>query len=459
MSFALLLLTILIAIVYIGHNVLNRRAGYLTVPFLCAAIITAWFLPQALIVIDQDSVPAQGLTAMMSMAFGSLLCIGLGWRAARRRYRSAYRTDRSAHKRPLMRSITKIRYSRLLIATGAFVGTASVIQIAIFWQPTEALLAPQPSGLITILRMLAGLNPVALLLASVLFLVKRNAITGTLLAIALANFALAVLVSFKRNEILEMFLVLTFSLWAVRGFSIPRVMLPLLASLGLLVLLGAGTIRQLSGFEQDLAGGVEADLISFDDLKSIDWVETLNEGLTSQAAEVKNGIYMLDYAILNEVPTFGMRFWNEFVHRWIPGQFIGSENKQQLQFDLAGVDSALAVWGFEWQLGTTSTGFTEVYLDFSFLGIFVFFLMAYHARKIFDQSLAGDLSAAAIYPSLAILCMISITHGGYGYFLSLPLLLASKFAIQFITQQAKPVAIRRRTPNIQALPTHARSYS
>lgn len=457
MSLAFLILTVVIAVICLSYNLLKRRVGYITVPFLGSAIILAWFLPQALIVVNKEFLPAGGVTTMMGMAFGSVLCIVIGWHHAHRRYRPAYSPRPRVRTTHLMTSIKKIPYNDLVSVTGLFAVTASAIQIAILSQPSEALLARQPTGIITILKMLTALNPVALSLSLGLVFFRRNAVTLALLGLALANFVVPILVSFKRNEIVEMCLVMAFALWAYKGLSIPRLALPFLAVLGLVGLTGAGAVRGMSGFELSRTGEIAVDYVSLDDLKSINLTDTLTEGLSSRADEIVNGIYALDYANRNEIPTLGMRFWNQFVTRWIPGQLIGKERKEEMLFALSDVRVALAASGAQWQVGTTSTGFTEVYLDFSFLGAFAFYLMAYHARKIFDQGISGDLSAAAIYPSLAVLCMVSITHGGYSYFLTLPLLLGSRLVVRYITGGASPSPIRRQASGKLSVSAQVRS--
>lgn len=421
---------------------LGGRVGYLTVPVFASGAILGWFVPQALIAVDNELLPQRGVVAILTLAIASLICTVLGWRYGPSSYRPAYTATGRERISPLDRTLSSVSQVRLYWLVGAVVAFATIIQLAILAQPTEALIARQPSGFITILRMFGAVNTIALFLAVVLLLHKRNLVTLALTLLALSCFAIPILVKFQRAEIIKCALAFLFAIWAMRGHSIPRIFLPVFAVLAIMVLFGAQSMRSASGFSVSSEGGIETELLSIDSVLETDWSDLIAEGLSQQSHEIKNGVYAIDYAMEHEIPTFGARFWNQFVHRWVPGQFIGQRIEQSLRLDVAGLRTMLASSDYEWQDGTTSTGFTDVFLDFSYLSVLIYFLIAFHARRAYERGLNGELSNAAIYPSLLVLCILSFTHSGYIYFLSLPVLIAAQIGIQATLGQRKPVAIR-----------------
>lgn len=443
MVFGLLFTLIMLSMVVMAYSVFNSRIGFVAVPFFCAGILLLWFTPQALLVINDVFLPNRGILIMFSMALASLICAIWGWSSARSSYRTAYPATAGNIKTPLYLTFERIPDMRLYAIAGALTVFAALVQIAILRQPPETLLSRQPTGLITILKMFSTVNPMALFLSLSLFLYRRNLLTLGLVILAFSNFIVPILVSFKRNEIVELGAVVVFALWSMKRFSVPRASLPFIAILSVLILFGAGAVRKASGFSQTTSGEVQAELVSVEAISEISWADVITEQLGSKSTEVGNGIYMMDYAVSYEVPTFGARFWNQFITRWVPGQFVGADLKQSLLLDVAGVTDALDLAGLSHATGTTSTGFTEIFLDFSYFAAFLFFIMAFHTRRCYDKGLAGDLACAAVYPSLAILCVVSFTHGGYSYFLTLPLVFGVQFGIQMITNQRKPARLKK----------------
>lgn len=459
MTFAILCLLTLFTIGMSLKELITDRVGYLNVPFLAATIVMVWYLPQGFIVLSNKFVPEAGQLIIASMALLSLAAVIFGWKLGARKYYVAVPATANTRKSttPLSYAVSKISSKRLYLVCVIFVFTAASVQFLISRQPPEALLARQPTGLIVILRTLSIVNPVALFLSFMLLLQKRNIFTIVLFFVVLTTFVGPILIKFKRNEMMELGVVVLFCLWSMRRFSVPRIAIPVFAVVGVFILFGASAVRQQTGYKLNTSGQLETEIVTIDTIKNIDWGDVLTDGAGGKAYEVTNGAYAVDYATKNELPTFGARFWNNFIFQWVPGQIVGYDLKNSLLLEINSSASALDDYGATWLEGTTFTGFTEIYLDFSYPSVFVFFLMAFFTRRNYDRGLCGDLGSAAVYGPMAILVMVSFTHGGYYFFLAMPLVLAMQFGIRLIVNQEKLIPANSvETP--QVLPNLARRY-
>lgn len=459
MTFAFVCLLLVLIITMIARQLLVSRIGYLTVPLLAALILLVWYVPQALIVSSENIVPEAGQSIIAVMALLCLAAVFAGWHFGARSYlvKTPVGAVKASQSTPLSYAVSKIPAHRLYLLTIGFVMVAAIVQFLISRQPPEALTARQPTGLIVILRTLSIVNPVALFLSFMLLLQKRNVVTVGLVLLALATFVGPILIKFKRNEMMEFAVVILFCLWAMRRFSIPRAAVPVFAILGVFVLFGASEIRKQTGYVVNDSGQLEREIVTLDTISNVDWGKVIEEGAASKAYEVTNGAYAVEYATRNELPTLGARFWNQFIFRWVPGQIVGYELKQSLLFKLEGADIALQDSGLTWQQGTTSTGFTEIYLDFSFPSALFFFFMAFITRRNFDRGLCGDLASAAVYAPMAILVMVSFTHGGYYFYLAMPLILGMQFGIRLLAQQERLIPVPKNSA-IELLPYPGHAY-
>lgn len=441
MNFFLFLLLVGGCVAAAVHAYATRKIGYATVPFLSGAILLVWFAPQAAIALGAPFLPQAGLRVLLLLAVLSFAGLLAGWSLGRKG-RFQPMASRSGST-PLREMIGRVGRARYQVVAGGFVAVALLIQALIQMQPEEVLLASQPTGLITILQFLSSINPVALFLALSNWLYRRSAVSSALLAFAALAYAAPVLLSFKRNEIIELAVTVAFCLWAMRRIAVPKFALPVMVVVGLAVMFGAAEIRHRAGYAVSADGSLERRAVSVHDIQEIDWPDVIQSAMSEEAYEVSNAIYVLEYLSTYRNLGFGTSFWNEFVRKWVPGQFVGADFKESLYFERLSIAVPLEMWGADYKRGTTATGFVEVYQDFDLAAALLFVLMGYIARRAYQRGLAGDVASAPVYPSMAILCVVSLTHGGYTFFLTLPVLLACQFAIRHGCRMGRHERVRR----------------
>ncbi len=388
------------------------RLGALTLPFQAGLITLIWLVPQLLAAEADPSLPRVGLVLLIGLAIAANLATWIGWNAAGVRLAPAER----------LRSVFTKRYRALVFASLLFVALSATIQVLMLMQPPEALASRQPSGLITILRTFASLNPVAYCLALTAFLLRPRVLTGIVLLVALACFAQELAVQVKRTSFFEIATVTLLALYAARGITIPR-RFQITALPGAFLFLNlVHEVRRRAGFRVDEDGGLRIDWPSLSDLSGLDWLGIGQARASASYYEVTNGVLILQNLFETGLFAWGRTLWNGFVFRWVPGQIVGAETKAGMQFDAVRATDIVSETGRVWKLGTTSTGFAQPFADFAIFGVAVFLANALFAGWVFRQALSGSPVAYALAAPVLSASVVSLTHEGYALAFALPLL-------------------------------------
>ena len=208
----LLLGLALSTILVILNSLKKSRKAYLTMPFLAALTIVYWMLPQALSVINSGTQPpllAHSVFLMVVISSFAALVVGWSHSGASRQLRDTSIYSKTSP--PARDTLARIPKSRLRATASVFVIFALTIQMLIQLQPPEALTARQPSGLITILKFLSAVNPLGIFLSFAFYSTYRSLYGLVIFMVSLACYQPAVMLSFKRVEIIELAFSLLFA--------------------------------------------------------------------------------------------------------------------------------------------------------------------------------------------------------------------------------------------------------
>ncbi|MEL6168585.1 MAG: hypothetical protein AAFR35_07825 [Pseudomonadota bacterium] len=406
--------TLGVAILALGKS----RLGVVTLPFQAAVIYAIWLLPQLFAALPAGLPPA-GLGLLVGLAGGALGMTALGWNLARV----------SAAPPETLRMGALDRFGALLGTAVALVLLAACVQIAISNQPAANLASRQPSGLVTILRTLAALNPVALFLAATLCLLRFNVLTAAVLALALGCYGQELVVQFKRTSVFEVVTALCLALWAARGWAPPRRALLAVLPAAFLFVNVVHEVRRNSGYRVSADGSATLVFPSWEDLARIDWIAVGRNRAGRDIYEVTNGALSLQGLFDGAQFGWGGHLWNALVFRWVPGQFVGADTKAAMAFDLPRMSALVTQYGAEWKLGTTATGFAQPFADFAFLGICVFALNAWIVGRHLRRGLEGSLADLSVVAPLLSAGVVSLTHEGYALLMILPLVLPLRWVL------------------------------
>lgn len=359
---------------------LVKRERLVQFPFLAAWAVALQFLPQFYAV--RSSVmpyPSDGLPKVLLM---TLLCLGMtavGYSMAAQRGRSL-----------------RCRFDgrRLLMGAAVLVAIGQLFGFLISRLPEEQTRVSQWSGRPVAYIFFARLAPYGFAIALALFLRFRNK-WALLLMIPNVVSALSVIVLYgRRTPTAEFFLALLCFLWFTKKWLPPRpVMIAGILVFGIFVL-SAGDYRyaMLSDRED-----------RWDQVREIDYLGHLRPDSIAQdsAHEMTNAMYNMSAVTRTGEFDLGLSLYNGLVDAYVPRQLVGEQVKASLKVPIP--DPAFAVYGFEPYVGSCQTGIAEAFLSFWYFGCFLYFLLGYVMRRIWNAAMAGSLPSQVIYVSLLAL--------------------------------------------------------
>lgn len=165
----------------------------------------------------------------------------------------------------------------------------------------------------------------------------------------------------------------------------------------------------------DLRGGV------WDLIFSGNWQEILSATERSFSAqqqgeilELRNAALIIDVAKKTNLYGFGTGWWDSIVFQFVPGQIVGFEFKRSLQFNLwdSYAESLMKFYGYIRPNGSTLTGVGDCYIEFSYLGCFVYALIAYLFKHLWICAVnLKNTFCQILYMGLISPAMICLTHG------------------------------------------------
>jgi len=373
---------------------LRRSWGVLSYPFLVGAVITGWFLPQAYDLRVDMTLPSNGYWITMFYAAACLIAVKLGWDHAL--------TVKSRFK------IHQYSYNRLLYASFilSVVGIAAYSQIFnIDIQTTEEGFS---TGLVTILFFFEKLQYFGLAIALCLLLQRYTLLALIIVLVDVNSIMGFVLWGGRRGPAITISLIILSLFWFQR-----RILLPRIAIIGGL-LVGAIFISGISSYRQFVSINKRLPQLS-----EVYKMNIFEEGfIDNKNLEVTNAITYVSGALERQSYHFGADYWNYLVFSYIPGQLIGHNRKQALQFSVD--DPAVAAYAFKRHPGTTYTGFADSFHGFSFFGVLIFYIFARILGRWWRRGMAGSLSDKVFYSIIISTGLLAITHG-CGWFIAFAL--------------------------------------
>lgn len=411
----MIIIALLILAIF-AHGI-QREAGYLRLPTLIATLVLLWFGPQLIELGRDQTVPTSGLNRLTVVIALSLIVFWIGW----------YSTPVKA------RAYLPINTSRLIPAT--IILTALSIGINVLLESYRPQMAgvQQWSGPITIIAFFAQIRDIALAVTILLFLRYQSKITLILL---IANLLISLPVAFtllRRAEMLGLGAAIICAFWfAYRKRISWLILIPGILLFGTVVYV-VGPLRGAAK-AIELATGTRPFLFDPALWQNID-VSMAFESTATQAHDLRNALYLIDYYAETYMYKFGATIWNGLVHQYIPGQIFGKAFKESLFFARGSAyDDILVVYGFRYSDGTTSTGFGSAFADFSYFGVIYFYFFAAVMKRMFVRAEAGDFWSQVSYMCFLPLVLVSMTHGHDKFFVSAPYLIIVIWGIRSIAK-------------------------
>lgn len=207
----------------------------------------------------------------------------------------------------------------------------------------------------------------------------------------------------RRQATMTFVIIVGLCLWLTLRWVPSRLIVITLMILGIYIIPVVGQLR--SNF-WNLAFKGDFYTLRYEAQKSF---ENLQSGET---LEIRNAALIMDYASKNNDYEYGAGYWNALIFQYIPGQIVGQELKQSLQFQTRRSDKLQSYYQYGLPLGTTWTGIGDSFLQFGYLGCIIFavigivFKTLWISTVYYRSSIAPILMMGFISPA-----MLGITHG------------------------------------------------
>ena len=323
---------------------LLTREGMLQYPFLAGAVTAGWFVPQAIKLLDQPGLPTGGYALTMVVATMALLSILLAdIRPVRIRGRSLQSSNEQA----------------LLIGAAILSLVGAIAYALILRTDASDTSNGQATGIVTIYFFLYKAQYFGLALSMIICL-RRYSLT----ALAIVLFDLLSILTFvvfggRRGPAAEVALITACAFWFQWRYMPPRV--ATIAAIGIFSVFVAG-VAEYRGLVQrinaDAGGADNVRLPTIQELSEIDFMGMFINPNSDTTLEASNAIHYISGAFEIGSYSLGANYWNGLIFQFVPGQFVGSDLKASLQFNL--VDPALEAYGYVPNTGSTFTGFAEL---------------------------------------------------------------------------------------------------
>ena len=381
-----LLLTGLLTLVCCGLLLWGtvRRERIYEFPFLAGAVVAGWILPQAIGLIGDPFLPADGLemALVMTILCAGMCYLGYVWKAPGP-FWPQWDFD--------MGRLEKGAAALTLFGGGFYVALSRL--------PEEQITATQYEG--TPVAFLFFADTLAYGFAiSLLIFSRTSSRLALMLALIGSSFYLErIIFSGRRGDVVQLVLMVLLAAWFQRKKTIP---LP--AMIGAL-LLGALEFNNIDQYRAMVLSNSDRDWAKVSEIDYLGGMETLaKEG----GEEFKNAVYNIAATQAATSYDFGIFHWNMLVFNYVPAQLVGQDLKEALTLDMP--QPALSNFGYAANVGATETGMSDAFGSFWFFGALKFFFIAAVMGIIFRAASSGDIVAQIFYMVMAPNALHAITH-------------------------------------------------
>lgn len=380
-----------------------RRGGFAEYPFLFCAVYLGWLCPQ-LWALQSEAEYSMVYDRVPIVALLILLAVIIGW--------NLKQTERAIIDGP-----DGTDGSRLLVGVTALTVAGVSTQLLIHEMSPE--IVGQWTGPITIIAMLSNSSYVAMAFSYLIYLKERHWYYLLLTGISLLSVAPNVLFAAKRGPIGTILAIFILGAWFTRRWQPPRILIFSAVLVGALVVNSVGEIRELDEGAFTTTGTRNIFSINY-----WDNIERL------PAYELRNAAMYMWVIDENFNFNFGASIWNAFVNEYVPGQFVGFDTKRSLRIGSEGELIARDQYGYVGGTGATSTGLTDSFQMFWYLGFIIFFAISAFLKKLFRRASLGKLSSQVIYCTCISSALQSLTHYSTHVITLLPLIATMVWLVQ-----------------------------
>ncbi|MBR8830455.1 MAG: hypothetical protein N5P05_000072 [Chroococcopsis gigantea SAG 12.99] len=237
----------------------------------------------------------------------------------------------------------------------------------------------------------------------ILHLFKHFTFTNLIFAIAAGWMPFQAVLGGRRQPTMTFLVTIGMALWIVYRLAPPRWLLIGSVALGAVLLPLIGELR--SKFWELLFSGQWDQILAVAQQTS----EAVQKG---DILELRNAALFIDVVERKSLYGLGANWWDAIVFQYVPGQIVGFDFKQSLEFRLVTNSTLLQFYGYSLPVGTTITGVGDSFMEFGYLGCLAFAALACGFKYLWYSSVHDkNVLSAVFYIALLSPSMVALTHG------------------------------------------------
>jgi hypothetical protein len=395
----------------------RRKEGVYEFPFLAGGLYAGWLLPQVIGLVNNPFLPEGGMErfAIMAILSGAMILLGYVW-----------------PKEPLRLFDWQYDYKKLenvaiILATIGTLFFIAIQQLPEVYRTGAGRVSGPRVALLFFATLLSYGFAVALLTYA--HTKSKRSLWITLLSGGVFLWFEVISVG-KRGNTATFLVMVALAFWFAQRKVVPRTVVLTVLIAGFIFNQSVSDYRQIAR---------DADGPTVEEVLSIPWMANVGDQLVEEeGTEVEAAAYQM--AAVNESGGFdlGLFHWNRMVFTYVPAQLLGNSFKQSLYLTptvkaQSRNQSTYLQFNYDKQPGLTTTGMTDAYISFWYLGAIKFFVIAFLIAKMFKGANRGNVTAQLLCMLLMVPAIHAISHNTnwffepwvhMGVFLLLPLIYA-----------------------------------
>lgn len=350
-------------------------------PFLAGVMTFGFLLPQLPALVNDQFLPSGAYAKTMAMGILSLAMLVLGWRMA---------------KRPIRLLSMSFSERRLMWAAAGLSAFGAAFYFLLSRLPGEVSIGVQMTGMPVVYLFFAQLMPYGLAISLLCFVRRPSWFALAIILFDLFFYLDRILVTGKRAEAIQLFLMILLAVWFYRRMVVPRIIMFVGIFAGTFLMTSMGDYRQIT---RAASGFV------LDDIMEIDYAANFNKTLERGGLEMRNAVQLIDEVDRRLEFDYGKFHWNRIVFTFVPAQLVGADIKEALRLDTPEPSR-----DYNPITGTTETGLVDAFSSFWYFGALKFFVLAWAMRRLWETAMAGEMLGQLTYMLSIVPAMHAISH-------------------------------------------------
>lgn len=378
---------------------LSRKGGFYNFPFWLGIISLGWFYPQAIGGYTQvEQFPAGAYFSGMLFASLCLLGVWFGY------WRAAGKDGSNTSWLTAQFDVRRLYYAGAFLCLFGF-----YFEFKLRSLPDEILSMTQWTGAAVKYLFLSNVFHFGLVALWLIYLSQRKLFALRLFVFLVPCFLLlfdAAIFGGRRAVMMNLVSYITVGLWFVRRLAVPRWLILLGVSVGLLLINAIGVYRAIMEDKETPL----TERIS--EVSKVDYTATSSELLKKSGAEFENYTYYRLVIAEDSLYDYGLAHWNRLVFNFVPAQIVGGTIKELLMIDLPGDPKRVAMsrYGHSFKTGTTGTGFRDAFESFGWFGFIKFIMIGWIMGTLYRYGMKGCFLGQLLYIYLISPGMHAISH-------------------------------------------------